>query len=311
MRAWLFMALLVTACSASLRRPVVTTDAVSALEQVTRSSANEFDPAVSPSANAVAYEVASSADSDARIEVMSLTDPSHGVLYDSRDTVGLEPAWTPDGSSLVFVSKTKHGSERLMQTFGQGIAKTAFVAAAGDPYMAADWPAVAPNGSTMAMSLPRVQLYESGWRKSRRIDHALGLSDLRGTGVTVVGQGTDPAFSPDGKLIAFARFTGGHTHLFVANADGTNPRQVTDGPADDAEPSWSPDGERIVFSSAHGDDHWTQSNLFVVHRDGSGIVQLTEGDRVVGHPSWGRDGFIYFHANAGNHFHIWRLRVAL
>ncbi len=215
----------------------------------------------------------------------------------------------PDGSSLVFVSRTKHGTERLMQTFGQGIAKTVFAAAAGDPYMAADWPTVSPDGQTMAMSLPRVQLYDSGWRKSRRIDHALGLSDLRGTGVTVVGQGTDPAFSPDGKSIAFARLTQGHTHLFVANADGKDGRQITDGPADDAEPSWSPDGKQIVFSSAHGDDHWTQSNLFVVHADGSELVQLTEGDHIVGHPSWGRDGFIYFHANVRDHFHIWRMRV--
>ena len=98
-------------------------------------------------------------------------------------------------------------------------------------------------------------------------------------------------------------------HLFVANADGTSPTQITDGPADDQSPSWSPDGKDIVFCSAHGEDELVQANLFVVHADGTGMVQLTEGDRISCHPTWSRDGYVYFHANEGGRFHIWRVRV--
>ena len=64
-----------------------------------------------------------------------------------------------------------------------------------------------------------------------------------------------------------------------------------------------------MFCSAHGqkEQGWTQSNLFVVRADGSGLEQLTEGDRIACRPDWASDGLIYFHANATDQFHIWRL----
>ncbi|HEY2511442.1 MAG TPA: hypothetical protein VGI39_11325, partial [Polyangiaceae bacterium] len=81
------------------------------------------------------------------------------------------------------------------------------------------------------------------------------------------------------------------------------------GPDDDVHPAWSPDGSALVFCSEHGaEDGRTQANLFVVHPDGTRLVQLTEGDRIACRPDWARDGYIYFHANATDRFHIWRLR---
>jgi TolB protein len=302
-------------CSASIRRSVVPTDAASQLEQVTHSSDNEFDPSVSPDGKSIAYEVASSADAMPHVEVMALADVATGrsgrTLYNSKDTMGLEPTWMPDGTGLIFVSKTKNSGKALVQTFGKSPAETNFVAEAGDPYLIAEWPAMSPDGQTMAMSLVNVVRFESGWRTTRQFDHALGVSDLLGTGVTVLGAGSAPAFSPDGKRIAFSRTTeDGHAHLFVANADGTDSQQITSGSADDVEPSWSPDGARIAFCSAHEEgDRYVQANLFALRDDGSGMVQLTEGDRLASRPSWSKDGFVYFHANVTDRFHIWRVRL--
>ncbi len=302
------------ACSATLRRPVATTDAAGELEQVTRSSENEFDPAISPDGKSIAYEVASSTDAVPRVEVRSLADVgavrASPPLYTSKDTMGLEPTWMPDGSGLIFVSQTKNSAKALMQTMGKSPAQTNFLAEAGDPYLVAEWPAMSPDGQTMAMSLVNVARFESGWRSARHFDHALGMSDLLGTGVTVVGSGSAPAFSPDGRRIAFSRTTGSHAHVFVANADGSEAHQITEGPADDVEPAWSPDGRYLAFCSAHGnDDKYVQANLFAVRPDGSGLVQLTEGDHMSSRPAWGKDGFVYFHANATDRFHIWRVRV--
>jgi Tol biopolymer transport system component len=298
------------ACSASLQRPVSTTEAATGLEQVTGSANNEFDPAVSLDATAIAYEVATRPDAPPHVEVMALKDVGSRkprVTYSSNDTMGLEPAWVPDGSGLVFVSE--HGTSReLMQTLGPSPHRTNIVAAAADPYFPGEWPALSPDGKRIAVELANLYEFESGWRTTRHFDRALAVTDLLGTGLTVLGQGTDPAWSPDGTRLAFARVTGGTAHVFVANADGTNAQQITEGPADDVEPAWSPDGRFIVFCSAHGEDHWTQANLFAVRPDGSGLVQLTEGDRFAGRPAWGRDGFIYFHANVTDRFHIWRVR---
>ena len=300
------------ACSASIQRAVTTTDASTGLEQVTHSRMNEFDPAVSPDARAIAYEVAASPDTAPHVEVMALGGTSSGsprpIEYSSKDTTGTEPAWMPDGSGLVFVSQTRGTPRGLVQTIGRDPARTLFLADVGDPFLSAESPALSPDGKTIAMSLVNARVFRQGWRTTRRFDHALGLSDLLGTGATVLGAGSDPAWSPDGKHLAFSRFTDGHSHLFVTNADGTDAQQITEGLADDEEPSWSPDGRFLVFCSAHGnDEHVTQANLFALRPDGSGLVQLTEGDRFACHPSWSRDGFIYFHANATDRFHVWRI----
>src|SRR5580692_10427957 len=101
------------ACSPAVWRPLSTTDAATELSQVTRSDANEFDPAVSPDARAIAYEVAASPDAPPRIEVMSLeavgSDRPGRIEYSSGEVTGLEPAWRPDGSGLFFLS-TRQGA---------------------------------------------------------------------------------------------------------------------------------------------------------------------------------------------------------
>jgi len=295
-------------CSSTLQRPVVTTEAAADLTQITSSRTNEIDPSVSPDGKAIAYAVAAAADARTRVEVASLANTKH-VIYASNDVLGRDPTWMPDSSGIVFVSKlTPTSPEKLVQTFGQNEHRPIFLADVGNPNFLGVRPAISPSG-LVAMSIAAVGVRNPGWPTTRQLDHGIGLTDLGGHGTDVIASGTDPAWSPDGKLIAFAKRTGGREHLFIANADGSASHQITDGTADDEEPSWSPDGKRIVFCSAHGTDEWTQANLFVVHPDGSGLVQLTEGDRLACHPTWARDGYVYFHANVTDRFHIWRIRV--
>lgn len=82
---------------------------------------------------------------------------------------------------------------------------------------------------------------------------------------------TEPAFSPDGRTIAFVR--GGD--LFSVRPDGSGLRHLTSGVALDSTPLVSPDGKRVVFerrSSAGG-----QADLHVVRVLGGGLRALTRG----------------------------------
>src|SRR3954463_15286948 len=57
----------------------------------------------------------------------------------------------------------------------------------------------------------------------------------------------EPAWSPNGRLIAFSSTRDGNGEIYVMNADGTRPRRLTRNPLDDTDPTWSPDGRRIAF----------------------------------------------------------------
>jgi Tol biopolymer transport system component len=105
--------------------------------------------------------------------------------------------------------------------------------------------------------------------------------------------GGEPAFSPNGRLIAFTA-TGeaanpARSHVFVMKVDGTGIRQLTSGPESDSGPAFSPNGKQIVFSrrttvTGH------LSHLFVVDADGTGLRQLTSGPKSDTEPVFAPDG---------------------
>jgi Tol biopolymer transport system component len=62
------------------------------------------------------------------------------------------------------------------------------------------------------------------------------------------GKDVDPAFSPDGRRIAFESTRTGGGDIYVMNADGTGLAQLTTDPDEDAQPTWSPNGSQIAFT---------------------------------------------------------------
>ena len=92
------------------------------------------------------------------------------------------------------------------------------------------------------------------------------------------GQGYDmqPRYSPDGAELVFVSDRDGSENLWVANADGTGPRQLTDTRRDSyMSPLWTPDGEYVIANKG--------SQLWLYHEDGGSGVQLT-GHRAEGGP---------------------------
>jgi Tol biopolymer transport system component len=110
------------------------------------------------------------------------------------------------------------------------------------------------------------------------------LINADGTGQTILTGGGNvrdgnPVYSPDGSKIAFDR-EGllGKTHIYIMNADGTNPVAVTsDGPLPNANfhryPTWSPDGTKLAFISDR--DGPRKSEIWVINVNGSGLTKLT------------------------------------
>ena len=87
----------------------------------------------------------------------------------------------------------------------------------------------------------------------------------------------DPAWSPDGERVAFARsfHAGGRPDIFVMNADGSGGGALTQSTLADRDPAWSPDGTQIVYASRT--EAGGPFRLFVMNADGTDDRQLTEG----------------------------------
>jgi hypothetical protein len=78
--------------------------------------------------------------------------------------------------------------------------------------------------------------------------------------------------------------------IYVANADGTDARQITYLDAASFGPSWFPDGRRILFASNYGDPRGREFNLWAVNTDGTGLEQITTAAGFDGFPLFSPDG---------------------
>ena len=105
---------------------------------------------------------------------------------------------------------------------------------------------------------------------------------------------TDPAWSPDGSMIAFTRgartFVTGRgvkRDIHTMSADGSNQVNLTnENEFDDQDPDWSPDGTQIAFHSERDGNN----EIYVINANGSGQTRLTEADRDDIGAQWSPDG---------------------
>lgn len=92
----------------------------------------------------------------------------------------------------------------------------------------------------------------------------------------------NPAWSPDGKRIAFARGAYTGRLILTMDGDGSNVTALTDSTFFSQEPTWSPDGSRIVFIS----DRSGPSAVYTMHADGSQVERITDKTDYVNSVSW-------------------------
>jgi TolB protein len=71
--------------------------------------------------------------------------------------------------------------------------------------------------------------------------------------------------------------------IYVMNADGSNQTRLTNNPASDGWPCFSPDGTKIAFESLRDGDF----EIYVMNADGSNQTRITNNPAYNGHPSWG------------------------
>ena len=191
----------------------------------------------------VALRVCDAVD-ECRFDIHTMNADGSGVtditpdLYDDRN-----PSWSPDGTRIAFDSSKAEGNLDIYTVAPDGsdeVRLTTDPSADADP----DWK---PDGAQLAFTSDRSFGRQDIWRVN-----ADGSDQFRvGPGVSEAQVARDPAWSPDGELIVFARnglwFPNGGCGdyaLWTMRADGSEPVQITD-PGDtcqeaDTAPDWQP-----------------------------------------------------------------------
>ncbi len=88
------------------------------------------------------------------------------------------------------------------------------------------------------------------------------------------------------EKIAFETLRDGNYEIYLMDPDGSDQTNLTNNPAKDVAPAWSPDGRRIAFVS----DREGNEEIYVMNRDGTSIVRLTNNPANDGWPTWSPDG---------------------
>ena len=245
----------------------------------------EQEAVAAPAAAPGRLAFASHRDGNYEIYVMQ-ADGSGVTRLTDHDADDLDPAWSPDGRRLAFMSGRDGNQEiYVMQADGSGVTRLT------DNVRRDSHPAWSPDGR-------RIAFYSN-----RHGDWDIYVMNADGSEVTRLTYDRDagesrPAWSPDGRRIAFQAkvnvicflfmCSDAGWEIFVMNADGSEVTRLTTNRTNDVQSAWSPDGQRIAFSSNR--DGENSFSVHVMNADGSEVTRLTTNRRDDDHPAWSPDG---------------------
>ena len=235
------------------------------------------------------------------IEAQSKANPLNITNRNGQDD---QPAWSPDGSKIAFVSNRDGGAKGvyIMNPDGSDVVRVT-----GVDYLASE-PTWSPDGKRIAFmwhesdqgfDIHAINVDGSSetiveesrafvdqhpaWsplgdkiafvskRDAMTHIYSVDPSGENEARLTLDEPSWHPEWSPDGTQIAFAGIRDGSREILILDVATGNEINLTNHPGTDTDPSWSPDGTKIVFGSER--DGW--SDLYMMEADGKNVVRLT------------------------------------
>ena len=258
----------------------------------------DLAPAVSPDGRTVAFARALTR-SNSEIYLLPLTAAHEAAgeprRLTSEGTTAGEPAWTGDGTRIVF----SLGSGGLASAQALRVISASTPGGSSEPLPGAQGAHAPTLSAGGRLAYVRSQRDENVWRLSLepRADPVRLLYSTRWD--------SDPRYSPDGSRIVLGSDRSGSPQLWLSDASGGAPRQLTAmGGTMTSAGRFAPDGKRIAFVSNQDG----QMEVYLTSTDGLAPRRLTNHPAHDSAPSFSRDGRrVYFASNRDGGFQVWAL----
>ena len=190
--------------------------------------------------------------------------------------------WAPDGKTLVFASSHTFPVDYVYQLRKVDVSSGVVT----DLGIEGSEPTLSRRGNRLSFAYRR--LSTNIWRTELSGANAgQSMPLIQSTRTQEAG-----TYSPDGKKIAFASSRTGAMEIWVANADGSEPMQLTRLGNLAGSPRWSPDGNFIAFDSI---DNKRVQHIYVMNMQTGVTRQVDTGTATASQPYWSPDGkYLYF-----------------
>lgn len=218
------------------------------------------------------------------------------------------PAWSPDGQRLLYVGESGGQRKLIVRTISSG--DEGAITRDSYDYIQPAWSNDGKHIAVVRGRSPSDHLEPgdlNGTFTERgdiwRIDAATGKQ------TKLVDNAFNPAYSPDGRQLAFDAAWAGARRIWISDAEGGNPRQLTSDSSEavaHAEPSWSPDGKRLVFRRIDK----TASDLVMLDPESQKLRWITHDNVLDMNPAWAPDGrSLYYSSAGGGGLNVWRVAL--
>lgn len=235
---------------------------------------DDTEPTWSPDGNRIAFT--STRDGNSEIYVMDADGGNQANLTNQlqRDT---SPAWSPDGSRIAFtLTPDGNADVYVMDADGRNHRN---ITSGSDP-------AWSPDGSQLVFVSYRDGNHEVSYRGGNREICIMDADGGNHRKIATYAEAADPAWSPDGKTIAFVH-GGLFTRIWMMDADGGNQRSAPDDSLSfDSGPAWSPDGNHIAFSSWSWRRYGGPEDIYVMDAGGGNITNISNDPNHSSQPAW-------------------------
>jgi TolB protein len=248
------------------------------------------NPRWSPDGNRIAFVSTApgsgESQDDLEIYVMEADGTRKRRLTDNR-VADWDPEWSPDGRQIVFVRagswNRRHAESSLNLVNAEGSGER--LLRREENGIVLIHPAWSPDGTTIAftrVSGARAQ----GQSLVGAVWSVYSVSSDGARSVEVAKDASEPAWSPDGRQIAFSGGPG--RDIYVADPDGSSALKLTDETGSANYPDWSSDGRTIVFVATTSADA-QDSEIYTVDAKGGSPNRITSNDVPDREPDWRPD----------------------